>query len=138
MICCVAQVSFAQADSVTVTIQSQYETAVKESGIIVVSSGEKFVTAKKGHVTVRAAANDLIKVDNPNYDSTAVPLSKISKDGVLKIHKNFSWVDLITPMFYIVNGGLWLILFIIFAETGLFAGFFFPGDSLLLDRKSVV
>ncbi|MES2848013.1 MAG: VTT domain-containing protein [Bacteroidota bacterium] len=34
-------------------------------------------------------------------------------------------------MFYIVNGGLWLILFIIFAETGLFAGFFLPGDSLL-------
>lgn len=28
-------------------------------------------------------------------------------------------------------GGFWLILFIIFAETGLFIGFFLPGDSLL-------
>lgn len=28
-------------------------------------------------------------------------------------------------------GGFWLILFIIFAETGLFVGFFLPGDSLL-------
>ena len=27
--------------------------------------------------------------------------------------------------------GLWLVLFIVFAETGLFAGFFLPGDSLL-------
>ncbi|MBC7888267.1 MAG: VTT domain-containing protein [Ferruginibacter sp.] len=47
------------------------------------------------------------------------------------MHKNFSWKDLINPMFYIVYGGLWLLLFIIFAETGLFAGFFLPGDSLL-------
>ncbi|MBC6492473.1 alkaline phosphatase [Flavihumibacter stibioxidans] len=34
-------------------------------------------------------------------------------------------------MFYIANGGLWMILLIVFAETGLFAGFFLPGDSLL-------
>jgi membrane-associated protein len=39
--------------------------------------------------------------------------------------------DLLNPEFYIVNGGLWLFLFIVFAETGLFAGFFLPGDSLL-------
>jgi membrane-associated protein len=39
--------------------------------------------------------------------------------------------DLLNPEFYIVNGGLWLLLFIVFAETGLFVGFFLPGDSLL-------
>lgn len=39
--------------------------------------------------------------------------------------------DLLNPEFYIQHGGLWLFLFIIFAETGLFAGFFLPGDSLL-------
>ena len=43
----------------------------------------------------------------------------------------FNWHDLINPEFYIVYGGLWLFLFIVFAETGLFAGFFLPGDSLL-------
>ena len=42
-----------------------------------------------------------------------------------------SWTDLLKPEFYINLGGLWLILFIIFAETGLFIGFFLPGDSLL-------
>ena len=42
-----------------------------------------------------------------------------------------TWRDLLNPEFYINNGGLWLMLFIIFAETGLFAGFFLPGDSLL-------
>jgi membrane-associated protein len=44
---------------------------------------------------------------------------------------NFQWHDLINPQFYIEYGGLWLLVFIIFAETGLFAGFFLPGDSLL-------
>lgn len=39
--------------------------------------------------------------------------------------------DLLNPDFYINNGGLWLILFIVFAETGLMIGFFLPGDSLL-------
>ena len=29
------------------------------------------------------------------------------------------------------NGGLYVVLFIIFAETGLFLGFFLPGDSIL-------
>jgi membrane-associated protein len=43
----------------------------------------------------------------------------------------FTWKDLLNPEFYINNGGLWLVLFIVFAETGLFAGFFLPGDSLL-------
>ena len=42
-----------------------------------------------------------------------------------------SWSDLVNPEFYIKLGGYWLVLFIIFAETGLFIGFFLPGDSLL-------
>lgn len=39
--------------------------------------------------------------------------------------------DLLNPQFYIEHGGLWMIIFIVFAETGLFAGFFLPGDALL-------
>jgi membrane-associated protein len=44
---------------------------------------------------------------------------------------NFNWTNLKNPDFYINLGGLYLILFIVFAETGLFFGFFLPGDSLL-------
>jgi membrane-associated protein len=50
---------------------------------------------------------------------------------------NFDWMQLLNPEFYInmtfggVQVGLWIVLFIVFAETGLFAGFFLPGDSLL-------
>ncbi len=38
---------------------------------------------------------------------------------------------LINPQWILDHGGLWLLLVIIFAETGLFLGFFLPGDSLL-------
>lgn len=44
---------------------------------------------------------------------------------------DFHWNQLLQPQFYVQNGGLWLLLFVVFAETGLFAGFFLPGDSLL-------
>lgn len=49
----------------------------------------------------------------------------------------FDWSQLINPEFYInleLVGhriGIYVILFIVFAETGLFVGFFLPGDSLL-------
>jgi len=43
----------------------------------------------------------------------------------------FTWHDLLHPEFYIKFGGLWVLLFIVFAETGLMVGFFLPGDSLL-------
>lgn len=39
--------------------------------------------------------------------------------------------NLLNPEWIIENGGLYLLLFIIFAETGLFIGFFLPGDTLL-------
>ncbi|MBD0377289.1 MAG: VTT domain-containing protein [Flavisolibacter sp.] len=39
------------------------------------------------------------------------------------IHQFIEWT--------IQNGGLYVLLFIVFAETGLFVGFFLPGDSLL-------
>ena len=39
--------------------------------------------------------------------------------------------DLLQPQWYVENGGILLIMFVVFAETGLLAGFFLPGDSLL-------
>jgi membrane-associated protein len=44
---------------------------------------------------------------------------------------DFHWSSLLQPQWYITNGGLLVLLFVVFAETGLFAGFFLPGDSLL-------
>lgn len=53
------------------------------------------------------------------------------------MNEPFHWSQLLNPEFYInlqIAGhhiGIYVVLFIVFAETGLFAGFFLPGDSLL-------
>jgi len=39
--------------------------------------------------------------------------------------------QLTDPLSIIHYGGLWLLLFVVFAETGLLVGFFLPGDSLI-------
>ncbi len=131
VLCGLINFCFSQIDSLRLTIQNQYEASVDEAAVILVSNGNKFITDKDGHLVIPASKNDAVRIEYTGYDSAAVSLQKITKENVLKVKKNFSWKDLLTPMFYIINGGLWLILFIIFAETGLFAGFFLPGDSLL-------
>lgn len=45
------------------------------------------------------------------------------QDKILFLQQFIEWI--------IQNGGLYFLLFVIFAETGLFVGFFLPGDSLL-------
>ena len=50
---------------------------------------------------------------------------------LLQVLLSFQWHQLLQPQFYIDNGGLWVLLFIVFAETGVFVGFFLPGDRLL-------
>jgi len=44
---------------------------------------------------------------------------------------DFDWHSLLQPQWYVEHGGVWIIMLIVFAETGLFLGFFLPGDSLL-------
>jgi membrane-associated protein len=47
-------------------------------------------------------------------------------EGILEFLK-----QLVNPESIIRYGGIYLLLFVVFAETGLFVGFFLPGDSLL-------
>jgi membrane-associated protein len=47
-------------------------------------------------------------------------------DGIVDLLK-----QIVNPESIIHYGGIYLLLFVVFAETGLFVGFFLPGDSLL-------
>jgi membrane-associated protein len=47
-------------------------------------------------------------------------------EGILEFLK-----QLVNPESIIRYGGIYMLLFVVFAETGLFVGFFLPGDSLL-------
>jgi len=46
--------------------------------------------------------------------------------------------ELINPDWIMAHGGLFLVAFIIFAETGLFVGFLLPGDSLLFITGMII
>lgn len=56
-----------------------------------------------------------------------------SNTGLHKLNKNIMTGGLVQNFieWVIHNGGLYVLLLIVFAETGLFLGFFLPGDSLL-------
>jgi len=53
-----------------------------------------------------------------------------------------NWLELFhnltNPEWIMANGGLYIVVFIIFAETGLFAGFFLPGDTLLFIAGMII
>ncbi len=46
--------------------------------------------------------------------------------------------SLTDPVWINNHGGLYIVMFIIFAETGLFVGFFLPGDSLLFITGMII
>lgn len=54
-------------------------------------------------------------------------------DTLIELFRN-----LIDPDWIMQHGGLFLVAFIIFAETGLFIGFFLPGDSLLFITGMII
>ena len=121
----------AQTGSLKVKLSNQYEGEIANATVTVIKTGQTFLADEHGIVLLAASTKDSIKISQKNYGTTAVAITNIKGDNLAIVKKNFTWKDLITPMFYIINGGLWMMLFIIFAETGLFIGFFFPGDSLL-------
>lgn len=45
---------------------------------------------------------------------------------------------LVEPEWITAHGGIYIVMFIIFAETGLFVGFFLPGDSLLFVTGMII
>nr|WP_294904981.1 VTT domain-containing protein [uncultured Lacibacter sp.] len=91
----------------------------------------EYSTAKDGSVTLTLNAADSVTFAGGNYEAKKMAVADLTEGSTVELHKLFTWKDLLNPMFYIKYGGLWLLLFIIFAETGLLFGFFFPGDSLL-------
>ena len=122
--------SFA-SDGIAFTIQNQYNAKIKKAIVHVNNDTATFLSNDTGEVVVNATANDSIHILSEDYGHTVVAVKNIPATKIIVVKKPFSWKDLLTPMFYIINGGLWFLMFVIFAETGLFVGFFLPGDSLL-------
>jgi len=116
-------------DSIRVNLSNQYKQEIENAKVNINSID--YTADDSGNVTISKPVADSIKIIYTGYDTKTIAVKDISSQKQIVLNKQFTWTDLLTPMFYILYGGLWLLLFIIFAETGLFVGFFFPGDSLL-------
>lgn len=118
-------------EEIRVQFINQYEEGI--STVVVSQAGKDsaYNPDKAGFADISINAADPVTVSADGFASVSINAAAIKAKPVVSLHKQFTWKDLLNPMFYIVNGGLWLLLFIVFAETGLFAGFFLPGDSLL-------
>jgi membrane-associated protein len=116
-----------KAQTLKIKVVNQYEAAVGK----LIINGQEYKTIKDGTVEIGIPTTDSIKISSTNHQDISVAVNSLKEGSSVVMKKSFTWKDLITPMFYIIYGGFWLLLFIIFAETGLFAGFFLPGDSLL-------
>jgi len=116
-------------DSVRITVTNQYKQQVAEAVISI--NNISYVSDKQGNIVIPSGISDSLTISKAGYQNQTFILNDVVKLKQLVLDKKFSWTDLLTPMFYILYGGIWLLLIIIFAETGLFIGFFFPGDSLL-------
>lgn len=120
--------SFAQ-DSLAFNLVNQYKQQLENAKVNI--NNIEYTTDYSGNITILNPGTDSITIKKEGYSITSVSLKDIITGKQVVLEKKFTWTDLLTPMFYILYGGIWLLLFIIFAETGLFIGFFFPGDSLL-------
>ncbi len=121
---------FAQ-EKIKVQFINQYEEALPEIVLTHGSDSTMYETDIEGIAEIELPAAANVTISAEGYPSVVMSAREIRDTKRVQLKKGFTWGDLLHPMFYIMNGGLWLVLFIVFAETGLFAGFFLPGDGLL-------
>jgi membrane-associated protein len=120
----------AQQVSIKGKILDQYEMAVSGAQVRNSSTNEVLATTDtSGTFSITAANLDSITISKIGHEIVSYAVPTDQSEFILE--RDFAWSDLLNPLFYIRNGGLWLMLFIVFAETGLMIGFFLPGDSLL-------
>lgn len=123
--------AFAQAEEVGFQVINQYEETLNSITLTHNGNTTEYFANDSGFLSVKGQPSDSVVISRDGYSSFSSSIATLKAKKVITLSKDFSWKDLLNPMFYIINGGLWLLLFIVFAETGLFVGFFLPGDSLL-------
>lgn len=123
----IATVNLSAQKHVNVRVFNQYEAPADKFTV----DGVEYATTKDGTITLTINGIDSVTFAGKEYEPKKYAVADLKEGMTVELYKQFTWKDILNPMFYIKYGGLWLLLFIIFAETGLLFGFFLPGDSLL-------
>lgn len=127
LVATLATANLSAQKQVNVRVFNQYEAPADMFTV----NGVEYATTKDGTITLTINATDSVTFAGKEYDAKKYAVADLKEGMTVELYKQFTWKDILNPMFYIKYGGLWLLLFIIFAETGLLFGFFLPGDSLL-------
>ncbi|HUP11953.1 MAG TPA: VTT domain-containing protein, partial [Niastella sp.] len=127
---CIVSAAVAQ-QQIRIQCTNQYETTLSLISVTVAGQTTDYTTDKAGFTTITVPAGDSLTISAANHKPHTLAIASLRETEVVVLEQNFTWKDLLNPMFFIVYGGFFLLLFIVFAETGLFVGFFLPGDSLL-------
>lgn len=117
------------AQQLNLILEDQYDDQLSSETVTI--NGADYRTDENGMVSINLSNVTKLAIVAKGHKETTIDVKDIPSDKKITVPRKFIWKDILNPEFYIQNGGLWLILFIVFAETGLFAGFFLPGDSLL-------
>jgi membrane-associated protein len=129
---CLISFSASSQDSISGKVVDHSSHPLSGASIRIEGTNKAAKTNEQGNFLLQdISSTSVIVVSHPGFADKKVNVSLNDGSLVIKLSKKWEWHDLINPQFYIEFGGLWLLLFVIFAETGLFAGFFLPGDSLL-------
>lgn len=110
---------------------NQYEAPVEKITVTIAGQTTEYKTDNMGFANITVTPADSLTIIAANHEPHSLAIASLNETEIVVLEKKFTWKDLLNPMFYIVYGGFFLLLFIVFAETGLFVGFFLPGDSLL-------
>ena len=110
---------------------NQYEAPVGKITVAIAGQTTEYNVDNLGFATINVTPGDSMTITAANHEPHTLAIASLKETEPIVLEQKFTWKDLLNPMFYIVYGGFFLLLFIVFAETGLFVGFFLPGDSLL-------
>lgn len=122
--------------NVQIKLTNQYEKTLENLKIERINADNTvselaFEYSKVGVLSFSAEEDDSIHIYAENAKDLRFSVAHLAEKKHITLSKKFTLSDLVNPLFYIHYGGLWVLLAIVFAETGLFLGFFLPGDSLL-------
>src|SRR5262245_53076652 len=107
---------------VRVQFVNQYEAAIGKLSITSGGQTTAYSPDNLGYVIIAVNPADSLTIVSPDHEPHTIAGASVKENDVILLKKSFTWKDLLNPMFYIVYGGFFLLLFIVFAETGLFVG----------------
>ena len=111
----IATVNLTAQKQVNVRVFNQYEAPADKFTV----DGVEYATTKDGTITLTINGSDSVTFAGKEYEPKKYAVADLKEGMTVELYKQFTWKDILNPMFYIKYGGLWLLLFIIFAETGL-------------------